>query len=97
MLKNVTDKEDFNDLIKAESKTFGILLEKIEKELGDDTFKSWFSKVHYHGNGGGVGELYLSFPSQFVTQYIKDNFEEKILSVAKEIDTKVKQVLLIKR
>jgi hypothetical protein len=88
---------NFNDLTKAESKTFRVLLEKIEKELGDDTFKSWFSKVHYHGNGGGVGELHLSFPSQFVTQYIKDNFEEEILKVAKEIDTKVEQVVLIKR
>jgi hypothetical protein len=88
---------NFNDLTKAESKTFRILLEKIEKELGDDTFKSWFSKVHYHGNGGGVGELHLSFPSQFVTQYIKDNFEEEILKVAKEIDEKVEQVVLIKR
>ena len=53
--------------------------------------------MHYHGNGGGVGELHLSFPSQFVTQYIKDNFEEDILKVAKEIDTKVEQVVLIKR
>ncbi|MBL6785476.1 MAG: hypothetical protein ISQ32_04155 [Rickettsiales bacterium] len=88
---------NFNDLTKAESKTFRILLEKIEKELGDDTFKSWFSKAHYHGNGGGVGELNLSFPSQFVTQYIKDNFVEEILKVAKEIDEKVEQVVLIKR
>jgi hypothetical protein len=42
-------------------------------------------------------ELHLTFQSQFVTQYIKDNFEEEILSVATEIDTKVEQVVLIKR
>ena len=41
--------------------------------------------------------VHLFFPNQCITQYIKDNFEEEILKVAKEIDTKVKQVVLIKR
>jgi len=91
--------EDHNwaDLSLDEQKIFTVITEKIQKVLGKDVYKSWFYKLHFHGNGGGVGEVHFSFPTQFLKQYVEDNYADKLLKIANDIDPTIQSIMFYKR
>mgnify|MGYP006413175171 CR=1 FL=1 len=91
--------EDHNldDLSVEEQKVFTSITDKIKQSLGQDVYKSWFYKLHFHGNGGGVGELHFSFPTQFLKQYVEENYTEKLLKIANDIDPTIQAIFIEKR
>src|SRR5690349_20185904 len=53
--------------------------EDLKKEYGDDTYKSWISKLHF--SGAEHGTVFFKVPTNFIKDWLLTHFEKRIVQI----------------
>lgn len=68
---------------------------RLQAELGEDVFSSWFARVDLEGMSGGV--VRLSVPTIFLKGWIKSHYGDRLLALWRQEDENVRRVDLTRR
>jgi chromosomal replication initiator protein len=67
------------------------VLSKLSSKIDSHRFETWFRPIEPSiSNDGTV--LYLSAPNKFICDFLDQNYKSEILSISKEIDSKISSV-----
>jgi len=74
----------------SSSKTWLTVSNSLKKEYGEETFKSWISKLNFVGCANG--HINFTVPTRFIRDWIATHYEKRLLNLWRQHNSNVKKI-----